>query len=58
MKKRMRNKYQKEVNEVIDKHAKVFNHHVSNLFQRMLNDMWKLNRKYFDMKMEEIYDTS
>jgi len=53
MKTRQRNKYKKEVNEIIDKHAKVFNHHVSRLFQRMLNDMWRLNSKYFNIKMEE-----
>jgi len=47
MKKRMRNKYQKEVEEIIEKHLKVFNHHTSNLFRRMLNEMWKLNEKYF-----------
>ena len=55
MKKRQRNKYKKEVDEIIEKHAKVFNHHVSRLFQRMLNDMWRLNRKYFDIEMEDIY---
>ena len=48
MKKRKQNKYNKEVNEIIDKHARVFNHHVSNLFRRMLNEMWKLNNKYFE----------
>jgi len=47
MNKRTKNKYHKEVEEMIEKHFKVFNHHTSNLFRRMLNEMGKLNEKYF-----------
>lgn len=43
-------KYQKEVEEILFKYAKLLNHHLSRLFIDFANEVYKLNEKYFDMK--------
>ena len=43
-------KYKKEYKELVDKFMHLVNYQVSRLCLNFVNDVWKLNRKYFDMK--------
>lgn len=53
MKVRKKKRYQKEGEELVKKYARILNHHVSRVFVNFLNDIWKLNSKYFDEENEQ-----
>jgi len=50
MEKRKQKQYEKERDEIVEKYLKLVHHHMSSLYIRFMNDVWKLNSKYFELK--------
>ena len=53
MKKRQKAKYEKEIDECLNKHIKLLVHHLGSIFQRYSREIWKINLRYFDIKEYE-----
>lgn len=43
-------KYEKELKEIESKYANLLAHHISSVFLRFANDIFKLNNKFFEFK--------
>jgi len=43
-------KYKKEYEKIVIKYARILNHHFSNCYCRFCEEVFKLNKKYFDME--------
>jgi hypothetical protein len=51
--KRQKVNYLKEIEELSNEHARLLTHHTQNVLKRFGEEMFKLNMKYFDMRLEE-----
>lgn len=54
MKKRQRKKYEKEIEETLEKHFRILQHHLSQNFQRFANEVYKINSRYFNLTEEDL----
>jgi len=50
MENKQKTKYLKEIENLTNKHAKLLTHHTQSVLKRFAEEMFKLNREYFDMK--------